>query len=266
MLGGKGTRAIERRAPSRTEGRAALSLRGVSWRTRVRDVTIEVRPGEVVGLAGLLGSGRTELMKAVYGGERADAGHVEVAGHAIPHPTPRRSIEGGLGFLSEDRRSEGIFPLLSVRENVTASVLDRISDRLILRRGTEDEIVARFIRELGIRTSGPAQPIGQLSGGNQQKVLLARVLSAQPKAIMLDDPTRGIDVGAKAEVHRAIRALAAGGLGVLVTSSEVEELFELCDRLVVLSEGRIAGEVEVGAEGATALLAMLSGGIEDQVA
>ncbi len=262
MLGGKGARLVERRPPVPTEGDAALSARHMSWRTRVRDVSVEVRPGEVVGLAGLLGSGRTELMKAVYGGERADRGEVAVAGHAIGHPTPRRSIEGGLGFLSEDRRSEGIFPLLSVRENVTASVLDRISRRLVLRRSAEDEIVTRFIRELGIRTSGPAQPIGQLSGGNQQKVLLARALSASPRAIMLDDPTRGIDVGAKAEVHRAIRALAEAGLGVLVTSSEVEELFELCDRLVVLSEGRVAGEVDVADANANALLALLSGGAE----
>ncbi len=261
MLGGKGTRALERRPAVPSTGAAAsLSVNGLSWRARVRNVSIEVRPGEIVGLAGLLGSGRTETMKAVYGAERPDAGRVAVAGAPLDNATPRRSIGKGVAFLSEDRRSEGIFPLLSVRENVTASVLDRVSRRGVLARGVEDDVVTRFIRDLGIRTSGPAQPIGQLSGGNQQKVLLARCLCAEPKAIMLDDPTRGIDVGAKEEVHRAIRHLAEGGLGVLVTSSEVEELMELCDRLVVLSEGEIAGEVDLGAEGAEELLALLSGG------
>ncbi len=270
MLGGKGTRALERRPAAAATGAASsLSVRGLSWRARVRDVSIEVRPGEIVGLAGLLGSGRTETMKAVFGAERPDAGSVAVGGRAIENSTPRRSIGRGVAFLSEDRRSEGIFPLLSVRENVTASVLDRVSRRGVLARGVEDEVVARFIRELGIRTSGPGQPIGQLSGGNQQKVLLARCLCAEPRAIMLDDPTRGIDVGAKEEVHRAIRKLADGGLGVLVTSSEVEELMELCDRLVVLAEGQVAGEVDLSAdgaaEGAEALLALLSGGAAETV-
>ena len=261
MLGGKGTRALECRPPVAATGAAsALSVRDLSWRARVRGVSIEVRPGEIVGLAGLLGSGRTETMKAVYGAERPDSGEVSVAGRTLEKATPRRSIGRGVAFLSEDRRSEGIFPLISVRENVTASVLARVSRRGVLARAAEDEIVTRFIRELGIRTSGPDQPIGQLSGGNQQKVLLARCLCAEPRAIMLDDPTRGIDVGAKEEVHRAIRKLAEGGLGVLVTSSEVEELMELCDRLVVLSEGQVAGEVDLGAEGAEELLALLSGG------
>ncbi len=261
MLGGKGTRALEPRPPVALTGAApALSVQGLSWRARVRDVSIEIRPGEIVGLAGLLGSGRTETMKAVYGAERPDAGRVSIAGQSLENATPRRSIGQGVAFLSEDRRSEGIFPLISVRENTTASILGRVSRRGVLARGVEDEIVTRFIRELGIRTSGPGQPIGQLSGGNQQKVLLARCLCAEPRAIMLDDPTRGIDVGAKEEVHRAIRRLAEGGLGVLVTSSEVEELMELCDRLVVLSEGRVAGEVDLGAEGAEELLTLLSGG------
>ncbi len=260
MLGGKGTRALERRPPiPASDAPASLSVRNLSWRARVRGVSIEVRPGEIVGLAGLLGSGRTETMKAVFGAERPEAGSVSVAGRPLGHATPRRSIGRGIAFLSEDRRSEGIFPLLSVRENVTASVLHRVSRRGVVARGAEDEVVTRFIRELGIRTSGPGQPIGQLSGGNQQKVLLARCLCAQPKTIMLDDPTRGIDVGAKEEVHRAIRKLAEGGLGVLVTSSEVEELMELCDRLVVLNEGEVAGEVDLGAEGAEELLALLSG-------
>ncbi len=264
--------AARHRAPG-VAGRAvrddagdALAVRDLTWRARVRGVSLTVRAGEIVGLAGLLGSGRTETMKAVFGAERPDAGSVVLAGTSLGGTTPRRSIGAGLGFLSEDRRSEGIFPLLPVRENMTAAILPRLSRRGVLQRGRENELVERYINELGVRTSGPSQPIGQLSGGNQQKVLIARSLAADPRVIMLDDPTRGIDVGAKEEVHRLVRKLAAAGLGVLVTSSEIDELMELCDRLVVLSEGEVAGEVDPAAADAPARLAALSGGVAEAAA
>ncbi len=241
----------------------ALAVRDLSWRTRVRGVSLAIRAGEIVGLAGLLGAGRTETMKAVFGAERPDAGTVSVDGRPLEAATPRRSIAAGLGFLSEDRRTEGIFPLLPVRENMTAAILPRLSRAAFIDRAREDALVQRYIAELGVRTAGPGQRIGQLSGGNQQKVLIARTLAAEPRAIMLDDPTRGIDVGAKEEVHRLIRRLADEGLGVLVTSSELEELIELCDRLVVLSEGAVVGEVDPAAPDALDRLARLSGGIPE---
>ena len=251
----------------RRERRAdALAVRDLSWRARVRDVSLTVGAGEIVGLAGLLGAGRTETMKATFGASRPDAGTVAVSGTALDMPSPGRSIAAGLGFLSEDRRSEGIFPLLPVRENMTAAILPRLSRRFVLDRSREDALVERYIAELGVRTYGPSQPIGQLSGGNQQKVLIARALAADPRVIMLDDPTRGIDVGAKEEVHRLVRRLADAGLGVLVTSSELEELIELCDRLIVLSEGAIAGEVDPAAPDALARLAALSGGVAEEAA
>ena len=192
-------------------------------------------------------------MKAVFGAERPDAGTVSVDGHPLDAATPRRSIAAGLGFLSEDRRTEGIFPLLPVRENMTAAILPRLSRSGFLDRSREEALVRRYIAELGVRTAGPGQRIGQLSGGNQQKVLIARTLAAEPRAIMLDDPTRGIDVGAKEEVHRLIRRLADEGLGVLVTSSELEEL----------SEGAVVGEVDPAAPDALDRLARLSGGIAE---
>ena len=244
----------------------ALAVRDLAWRTRVRDVALTIQAGEIVGLAGLLGSGRTETMKAVFGATRPDRGTVAVCGAALDTPNPGRSIAAGLGFLSEDRRSEGIFPLLPVRENMTAAILPRLSRRGVLDRAREDALVERYIAELGVRTSGPAQPIGQLSGGNQQKVLIARALAADPRVIMLDDPTRGIDVGAKEEVHRLVRRLAEAGLGVLVTSSELDELVDLCDRLIVLSEGAVAGEVDPDAPDALDRLAALSGGMADAAA
>ena len=254
------------RAPSRDGAPDALAVRGLAWRARVRDVSITIRAGEIVGLAGLLGSGRTETMKAVFGATRPDTGTVAVSGTALEAASPGRSIAAGLGFLSEDRRSEGIFPLLPVRENMTAAILPRLSRRGVLDRAREDALVERYIGELGIRTVGPSQPIGQLSGGNQQKVLIARALAADPRVIMLDDPTRGIDVGAKEEVHRLVRRLAEAGLGVLVTSSELDELIELCDRLVVLSEGAVAGDIDPAAPDALDRLAALSGGVSDAAA
>ncbi len=237
----------------------ALSVRGLSWRRRVVDVSLSVRRGEILGLAGLLGSGRTETLKAIYGAETPDRGEVQLGRQRLGSPTPARSIRQGLAFLSEDRRSEGIFPRLSVRENLTAAMLPRISRFGIVSRRKQTELVERYVRSLGIRTTGPSALISELSGGNQQKVLIARALCTEPRVVMLDDPTRGIDVGAKAEVHRAVRTLAEDGLGVLVTSSEVEEIMELADRLVVLNEGAVSGEIETAGREPEDVLALLAG-------
>ena len=265
MLGREATAAgpsnSERAERARTvqSGAQALGVRGLSWRRRVVDVSLSLRRGEILGLAGLLGSGRTETLKAIYGAETPERGSIAIEERGFGSPTPSRSIRHGLAFLSEDRRSEGIFPRLSVRENLTAAVLPRISRFGVVSRRRQTELVARYVAALGIRTTGPAALISELSGGNQQKVLIARALCTEPKVVMLDDPTRGIDVGAKAEVHRAIRALADGGLGVLVTSSEVEEILELADRLVVLSEGAVSGELETAGREPEDVLALLAG-------
>lgn len=240
---GRNAEAIHGNRPARTprEGVAAFEASGLRWRNRVRDVSFAVRPGEVVGLAGLLGSGRTETMKASFGAETKEGGAIRVGGSSVPSPTPGRSIAAGLAFLSEDRRAEGIFPKLSVAENLTATALPRIARFGFVSRRKQAAMVAEFTKVLGIKTAGPNAPITSLSGGNQQKVLLARCLATAPRAIMLDDPTRGIDVGAKAEVHEAINRLVEQGLGVLVTSSEMEELMALADRLIVLTEGAVTG-------------------------
>ncbi len=241
----------------------ALRVQDLSWRRRVRGVSLSVRRGEILGLVGLLGSGRTETFKAIYGAEKPDSGAVEIAGRRISRPRPSESIRHGLAFLSEDRRNEGIFAQLSVRENLTASVLPRISRWGIISKRRQSELVARYLRELGVKTAGPGMPITSLSGGNQQKVLIARALCTSPRTVMLDDPTRGIDVGAKAEVHRVVRGLAAEGLGVLVTSSEIEEVVELADRLVVLDEGAVTGELATEGRDGDDVLAILAGGSAD---
>ena len=246
-------------AGARSEA-TALRVQDLSWRRRVRGVSLSVARGEILGLVGLLGSGRTETFKAIYGAEKPDSGTVEIAGRRVARPRPSESIRQGLAFLSEDRRNEGIFGQLSVRENLTASVLPRISRWGVVSRRRQDELVARYLRELSVKSAGPNMPITSLSGGNQQKVLIARALCTSPRTVMLDDPTRGIDVGAKAEVHRVVRGLAAEGLGVLVTSSEIEEVVELADRLVVLDEGAVTGELATEGRDGDDVLALLAGG------
>ncbi|WP_136032660.1 sugar ABC transporter ATP-binding protein [Microbacterium sp. PF5] len=226
------------------DGDTVLDVEGLTWGNRLHDVSFAVRRGEIVGLLGLLGSGRTEICKAVYGAIRPDRGTIRLEGTALTRSSPARSLRAGIAYLSEDRRHEGIFPGLSVRENLTAAVLGRLSTFGVVRPREQSALVSRFADELRLKAAGVEQPISELSGGNQQKVLLARWIATEPKVVLLDDPTRGIDVGAKAEVHRVVRSLAERGIGVLVTSSETEELLALCDRLVVLSEGAVVGELD----------------------
>ncbi|WP_304991699.1 sugar ABC transporter ATP-binding protein [Burkholderia plantarii] len=259
-LGGHGG---QRETGAAADAAPAMQVDALRWRTRVRDVSLRIAPKEIVGLAGLLGSGRTETFKTVFGAQKAEGGEVRIDGAALRDPAPARSIERGLAFLSEDRRSEGIFPRLSVRDNLVASVLPRLSRFGFISARRQDALVARYIEQLGIKTAGPGAPISTLSGGNQQKVLIARCLSTHPGVLLLDDPTRGIDVGAKEEVHRVVRGLADDGLAVVVTSSEMEELLELTDRLVVLNEGVTTGTLATRGASPDDVLAILARGGDD---
>lgn len=266
MLGGVDLNegSLDRDAARDRQGRLAseeigLSVKNLTWSTRVRDVSFDVRKGEIVGLLGLLGSGRTETCKAVFGAVKADTGDVSVAGTPLTRATPARALAAGVAYLSEDRRNEGIFPGLSVKENMTAAILKDISTFGFIRSSAQQSVVREFSDELKVKATNPEQAISELSGGNQQKVLLGRWLSLGPKVVLLDDPTRGIDIGAKAEVHRVVRALADKGIAVVVTSSETEELLALCDRLVVLSEGSVTGEVYPHEVAYDDVIALLSG-------
>jgi ribose transport system ATP-binding protein len=227
-------------------GSAAPVLRaqGLSSRRRLEDVSLEVRPGEVVGLGGLLGAGRSETAKAIVGALRTDGGEVEINGQPVRRNSTAAAIRAGAVMLPEDRKTEGIVPSLSVRENIVLAALPRISRAGLVNRAKQDEIVDYFMKRLRIKASSPEQRVSELSGGNQQKVLLARWLCLNPKLLLLDEPTRGIDVGAKAEVQGVIDELAKEGLGVLLISSELEELIEGSDRVVVLKEGRVVGELD----------------------
>jgi ribose transport system ATP-binding protein len=210
-------------------------------------VSLEAARGEIVGMAGLLGSGRTETARAIFGADPVDEGRVELEGKPLSLGSPRDAIEAGLAFLTEDRKAEGIIPELSVRENLTLAALPEMTNMGIVSRSKQNEIVERFMKRLGIKASSAEQKIRELSGGNQQKVLLARWLCKNPKFLILDEPTRGIDIGAKGEIQALINELAGSGLGVLMISSELEELVEGSSRVVVMRDGRAVAELR-GAE------------------
>jgi ribose transport system ATP-binding protein len=226
-----------------TTGDPLLHTEALARGAKLRDVSIDVRPGEIVGLAGLLGSGRTETARAVFGAAPSEAGSVYFGGKRLDPRSPDDAIHAGVGFVSEDRKAEGIIPELSIRENLTLAALPTLTRFGIVSRARQRELVDRFMKRLGIKATSADQRIRELSGGNQQKVLLARWLATDPKLLILDEPTRGIDIGAKGEIQHLVNELAAAGLGVLMISSELEELVEGSSRVVVLRDGRNVAEL-----------------------
>ncbi|MCY1137504.1 sugar ABC transporter ATP-binding protein [Actinoplanes sp. Pm04-4] len=237
----EGATAFSGAATGDDQAPPVLRVRELNSRHKLHDVSFDVRPGEVVGLGGLLGAGRSETIKAVGGAYHLDSGDIEVDGKDLRKPTPVRAVRAGIAVQPEDRKAEGIVPGLSVRENIALAVLPRVSRGGLVSDAKIDAIVERFMTRLRIKASSPDQAVGDLSGGNQQKVLLARLLATDPKVLLLDEPTRGIDVGAKAEVQSLIDELAAEGLGVVLVSSDAEELVEGSDRVVVLRDGVVVG-------------------------
>jgi monosaccharide-transporting ATPase len=210
---------------------------------RLKNVSLHAGHGEILGMAGLLGSGRTEVARALFGADPIDAGAVILDGKALRLRAPSDAIRAGLAFLSEDRKSEGIVPDWSVGENMTLAALPSLTRMGVVSRAKQKEIVNKFMKRLGIKASSSEQKIRELSGGNQQKVLLARWLCKNPKFLILDEPTRGIDIGAKGEIQGLINELANEGLGVLMISSELEELVEGSSRVVVMRDGECAAEL-----------------------
>jgi len=220
-------------------------LKGIDLekKPKVLNQNINIKQGEILGLAGLLGSGRTELMRLLFGAEIPTKGKIEVKDKEVKINSPRDAIKNKIAFCSEDRKSEGIIPYMSVKENLTLAILPLISRFGVVSKQKQNEIVNKFIESLKIKVSNMNQPIRSLSGGNQQKVLLARWLCANPELLMLDEPTRGIDVGAKKEILDLIEELAKDGISVLIISSELEELVQSCDRVQVIRDGSTIGEL-----------------------
>ena len=223
-----------------------LSARALRRAPRVVDASFDLHAGEVLGLGGLVGAGRTELARLVFGADRADSGAMVLAGRPYAPKKPADAVRAGLGFVPEERRAEGLILTKSVAFNLSLANLRSlvISPAFPFISGRRRRSLAdRVIRELAVKTASDETPVGKLSGGNQQKVLIGRWLESKPKALILDEPTRGVDVGARGEIHRLIRGLAQAGAAVLVVSSEPDELPDLCDRVLVMAEGRIVVEL-----------------------
>lgn len=220
-----------------------LRASGVGRRGGLEPVDVDVYPGEVVGIAGLLGSGRTELARLLYGADRADSGRIEIDGAAARMTSPRHAIDRRIAFSSEDRRGEGIIADLTVAENIVLGMQARRGAMRKIPRAEADAAVQEYIEALGVRPADPTMLAGNLSGGNQQKVLLGRWLATAPALLILDEPTRGIDVGAKADIQRKVAELSARGLSVIFISSELEEVLRIAQRVVVMRDRRKIGEV-----------------------
>ena len=229
---------------ARTAGEELLRVENLSVAGLVKDVSFTLQAGEVLGIAGLIGSGRTELARAIFGADRMESGTVTLAGRRVTVRTPRQGVAAGIGLVPEDRKGQGLVLALPIRQNVTFTTLPRFTNGLgMLRRAAERAAVDIIARRTTIRAKNLDLPVSSLSGGNQQKVVLAKWLDAGCKVIILDEPTRGVDVGARSEIYGLIEALAAAGLGVILISSDLIEVIGASDRVLVMSGGRISGSL-----------------------
>lgn len=225
-------------------GPVALDVQNLTRKGVFEDISFQVREGEVVGLAGLVGAGRSEVAQAIFGIDTPDWGKVIIHGKTLPHGSIRKAMEMGIALVPEDRQHLGLVLPMSVAANLTMAVLPSMTRAGMIDRARCKELTDEMMINLLIKASTPSVPTETLSGGNQQKVMLGKWLAARPTVLLLDEPTRGVDVGAKAEVHRVIRELAARGMATVLISSELPELLALSDRIVVMREGRMSGELD----------------------
>ena len=257
MIGREMTQLYPDKASS--VGDELLRVDGLSRAGVFRDISFVLRKGEILGFSGLVGSGRTEVMRAIFGADIPDSGAVYVYGARLDVRSARDAVDAGIAYLPEERKTQGLFVERSVEDNILCGNIGRCSRRGVVRRALSRSLALDMCRKLSVKAKGIEQELRSLSGGNQQKVLLARWMAMKPRMLIVDEPTRGVDVGAKAEIHRMLRDYASAGNGVIVVSSEMPEIIGLCDRIIVLHEGRISGEVE-GTTATEAQLASLAFG------
>lgn len=243
MVGRDMSELFPPRSDSVGSGEIVLEARNISAAGRVRNASLSLRAGEVTALAGMVGSGRTELVLAIFGGLPLESGEVEIGGSKFTQMTPSKAINAGIGLLTEDRKGQGLAMLLDVAANITAADLAAVSRWGFMDRAREQDIALSEISNYHIACSGPQNPVMTMSGGNQQKVLVSRWARTCSKVLILDEPTRGVDVGAKAEIYRIMRELASRGIAVLMISSELPEVVGMADRVLVMREGEITGEL-----------------------
>jgi ABC-type sugar transport system ATPase subunit len=227
-------------------GAPVLEVEGLARAPTVKDVSLTVRAGEIVGLAGLIGSGRSELAQTIFGITPADSGTIRLSGKQVRIGSAKAAKRHGIAYVPEDRGSQGIVRAMRIDQNVSMAVLDRIAPKGFIDRAAEAGLARDAVARFNIRAWGIRQLVGKLSGGNQQKVVLGKWLATRPKLLIMDEPTRGIDVGAKAEIHKLMSELAAQGLAILMISSELPEVLGMSDRILVMREGRIVAELARG--------------------
>jgi len=245
-------------------GEKRLEVVGLERRGVFGDVTFSIRAGEVVGLYGIIGAGRTNVAEALYGLAPADAGSIKVDGRLVSVTSPSKALAAGIAMAPEDRHAQGLVPMMSVSENLSLSSLPSVSRAGFVLRAAEQNVVGQLLKQLLVRAASPAQEVSSLSGGNQQKVVIGRSLMPEPKILILDEPTRGIDVVAKAEVHASIDRLAQQGIAVLLISSELPEILGMSDRILVMRAGSVVGEFSRTVATEERLVALAAGASHDE--
>ena len=243
-----------------TQGETVLELKGVCGKG-VHDVSMSLHKGEILGVAGLLGSGTIELSKIVYGALPMESGEIIVNGEKKDCSSPKKALTAGIGFVSDDRKQEGLVLIRNIRENVSLSSLDKISRFIHLDKKLETKNINAQVKRLNIRLSSLQQLAGKLSGGNQQKVVFAKVLEADPTILILDEPTRGVDVGAKAEIYRIMDELTQSGKSIILVSTDLPEVIGMSDRVIIMREGRTVLEIQKSEMDQETILAHASGGV-----
>lgn len=252
MMVGRSVNELFRRQKNTVFGDVALSVTNLSRRGTSQDpaahvlqnISFEVYQGEILGIAGLVGAGRTELARAIFGADAFSEGHIEIEGQPVTIHSPRDAIRHGIGLVPEDRKQQALFLAMAVRENLTIANLGKMLNmNLFVKEDEEQDLVERYRRKLNIRMASPEQRIANLSGGNQQKVVIARWLALQPKVLIIDEPTRGIDVAAKSEVHMLLSEMSRSGIAIIMISSELPEIMSMSDRIITIREGQLTGEI-----------------------
>src|SRR5277367_4039831 len=266
MMVGRDVGALYGERPIPEHGNVALEVEGLTRRRNARDpnaielvdVSVKAHHGEILGLAGLVGAGRTETARAIFGADRFDHGMIRVDGHEVRFSSPRDAMVHGIGLVPEDRKKQALFLGLAIRTNITIAAQDEVSRGWFIDESKEDVLIDEFRKLLSIRMASTEQAAGQLSGGNQQKIVLARWLALRPKILIVDEPTRGIDIGSKVEVHNLLIDMAKQGIAVIVISSELPEILAVSDRIVTMREGRVTGEIARTAATQEILMAMMT--------
>lgn len=255
-------REIGERYPSRNVkiGKEVLKVKELTRKGTFHDVNFTVRAGEVLGVSGLMGAGRTEIMQAIFGNLSYESGTIEIDGKEVKISNPRQAMEHGIGFITEDRKTEGLMLDKSIRENISLCNLRRISKSSVISREAEKNMVAEAIKDLHIKCFGSYHECNNLSGGNQQKVVLAKWILTNPKILILDEPTRGVDIGAKKEIYSIINKLAAQGVAIIMVSSELPEVLGMSDNIMVVREGEVRGIISYEEANQERVMTLATGG------